>query len=291
MKPPGRATGHASVDPWSQTARGGHLPWPGLDATKSLRSDGVLGLFDGGVSSDGSLKSASEKLSFVFFGWSDQIFNLKYLPLGFHQLQLEKRVSLVYLSLCLSLFLPAQRCLLKDNSTRIHGKLHPMIAIITVGDCELLVLRRVTRAVSCSGRFSNRFFGTWLGLNTICLQFTSKLLYECGTQWETNGIFGCWGWDNSVHRYKTVVWSYMESYNPSCWETELQHLIPYYIHVKPATHVLFICQKESICSIYTFLEKIHGYVHKHMHTDIIVCTHTHICLSLYIYAYMCIINR
>lgn len=30
-----------------------------------------------------------------------------------------------------------------DNSTRIHGKLHPMIAIITVGDCELLVLRRV----------------------------------------------------------------------------------------------------------------------------------------------------
>lgn len=32
----------------------------------------------------------------------------------------------------------------QDNSTRIHGKLHPMIAIITVGDCELLVLRRVT---------------------------------------------------------------------------------------------------------------------------------------------------
>lgn len=30
-----------------------------------------------------------------------------------------------------------------DNSTRIHGKLHPMIAIITVGDCELIVLRRV----------------------------------------------------------------------------------------------------------------------------------------------------
>ena len=280
MKSPGRATGHASVDPWSQTARGGHLPWPGLDATKSLRSDGVLGLFDGGVSSDGSLKSASEKLSFVFF-LVDQIkssisstFHLDFISFSL------KSVFLWYisLSLCLSLFLPAQRCLLKDNSTRIHGKLHPMIAIITVGDCELLVLRRVTRAVSCSGRFSNRFFGTWLGLNIICLRFTSKLLYECGTQWETNGIFGCWGWDNSVHRYKTV-----ESYNPSCWETELQHLIPYYIHVKPATHVLFICQKESICSIYTFLEKIHGYVHKHMHTDIIVCTHTHICLSLSIY--------
>lgn len=29
-----------------------------------------------------------------------------------------------------------------DNSTRIHGELHPMIAVITVGDCELLVLRR-----------------------------------------------------------------------------------------------------------------------------------------------------
>jgi len=30
-----------------------------------------------------------------------------------------------------------------DNSTKIHGKLHPMIAIITVGDCELLLLRRL----------------------------------------------------------------------------------------------------------------------------------------------------
>merc|ERR1712072_96521 len=29
-----------------------------------------------------------------------------------------------------------------DNSTRIHGKLHPMIAIISIGDCELLILRR-----------------------------------------------------------------------------------------------------------------------------------------------------
>ena len=34
-------------------------------------------------------------------------------------------------------------CFPEDNSTRIHGKLHPMIAIITVGDCELLVLRRL----------------------------------------------------------------------------------------------------------------------------------------------------
>ncbi|CAE7506863.1 CFAP251 [Symbiodinium sp. CCMP2592] len=33
-----------------------------------------------------------------------------------------------------------------DNSTRIHGKLHPMIAIITIGDCELIVLRRVKGA-------------------------------------------------------------------------------------------------------------------------------------------------
>lgn len=29
-----------------------------------------------------------------------------------------------------------------DNSTRIHGKLHPMMAIISVGDCELMVLRQ-----------------------------------------------------------------------------------------------------------------------------------------------------
>merc|ERR1719237_91189 len=30
-----------------------------------------------------------------------------------------------------------------DNSTKIHGKLHPMIAVIAIGDCELLVLRRL----------------------------------------------------------------------------------------------------------------------------------------------------
>lgn len=29
-----------------------------------------------------------------------------------------------------------------DNSTRIHGKLHPMMAIISIGDCELMVLRQ-----------------------------------------------------------------------------------------------------------------------------------------------------
>jgi protein phosphatase PTC7 len=29
-----------------------------------------------------------------------------------------------------------------DNSTKIHGSPHPMIAVITVGDCQLLVLRR-----------------------------------------------------------------------------------------------------------------------------------------------------
>lgn len=32
---------------------------------------------------------------------------------------------------------------LMDNSTRIHGKLHPMIAILSIGDCELLILRRL----------------------------------------------------------------------------------------------------------------------------------------------------
>jgi len=29
-----------------------------------------------------------------------------------------------------------------DNSTRIHGKLHPMVAICSIGDCEILILRR-----------------------------------------------------------------------------------------------------------------------------------------------------
>lgn len=29
-----------------------------------------------------------------------------------------------------------------DNSSQIHGKLHPMIAVCSVGDCEMLILRR-----------------------------------------------------------------------------------------------------------------------------------------------------
>merc|ERR1719218_555968 len=29
-----------------------------------------------------------------------------------------------------------------DNSTKIHGKLHPMIAICSVGDCQVMILRR-----------------------------------------------------------------------------------------------------------------------------------------------------
>eukprot|EP00929_Paragymnodinium_shiwhaense_P016366 TRINITY_DN124679_c0_g1_i1.p1 TRINITY_DN124679_c0_g1~~TRINITY_DN124679_c0_g1_i1.p1 ORF type:complete len:477 (+),score=123.51 TRINITY_DN124679_c0_g1_i1:88-1518(+) len=32
-----------------------------------------------------------------------------------------------------------------DNSTMIHGKLHPMIAVLSVGDCEILILRRPER--------------------------------------------------------------------------------------------------------------------------------------------------
>mmetsp|Transcript_58560 Transcript_58560/g.110188 ORF Transcript_58560/g.110188 Transcript_58560/m.110188 type:complete len:405 (+) Transcript_58560:64-1278(+) len=32
-----------------------------------------------------------------------------------------------------------------DNSTQIHGKNHPMVAVITIGDCELLLLRRLNR--------------------------------------------------------------------------------------------------------------------------------------------------
>lgn len=30
-----------------------------------------------------------------------------------------------------------------DNQTQIHGKLHPMIAVMSVGDCEIMILRRV----------------------------------------------------------------------------------------------------------------------------------------------------
>jgi len=29
-----------------------------------------------------------------------------------------------------------------DNSTKIHGKLHPMIAVCSIGDCEIVILRR-----------------------------------------------------------------------------------------------------------------------------------------------------
>jgi len=29
-----------------------------------------------------------------------------------------------------------------DNSTKIHGKLHPMIAVCSIGDCEILIMRR-----------------------------------------------------------------------------------------------------------------------------------------------------
>merc|ERR1712194_1008887 len=31
-----------------------------------------------------------------------------------------------------------------DNSTIIHGKMHPMIAVCSIGDCEVLVLRHIT---------------------------------------------------------------------------------------------------------------------------------------------------
>jgi len=35
-----------------------------------------------------------------------------------------------------------------DNSTKIHGKIHPMVAVLTIGDCELLILRRLQGAQS-----------------------------------------------------------------------------------------------------------------------------------------------
>jgi len=45
---------------------------------------------------------------------------------------------------------------LLDNSTKIHGKPHPMIAVITVGDCQLIMLRRTQVPVSES-RFEEVF--------------------------------------------------------------------------------------------------------------------------------------
>jgi len=30
-----------------------------------------------------------------------------------------------------------------DNSSRIHGKLHPMLAVLSIGDCEILILRQM----------------------------------------------------------------------------------------------------------------------------------------------------
>mmetsp|Transcript_24433 Transcript_24433/g.44834 ORF Transcript_24433/g.44834 Transcript_24433/m.44834 type:complete len:402 (-) Transcript_24433:186-1391(-) len=35
-----------------------------------------------------------------------------------------------------------------DNSTRIHGKCHPMIAVLSIGDCELLMMRRTRGKMS-----------------------------------------------------------------------------------------------------------------------------------------------
>jgi protein phosphatase PTC7 len=32
-----------------------------------------------------------------------------------------------------------------DNSTKIHGKLHPMVAVCSIGDCEILILRRSSK--------------------------------------------------------------------------------------------------------------------------------------------------
>jgi len=37
-----------------------------------------------------------------------------------------------------------------DNSTKIHGKLHPMIAVCSIGDCEILILRRGAGATAGS---------------------------------------------------------------------------------------------------------------------------------------------
>lgn len=50
-----------------------------------------------------------------------------------------------------------------DNMTRIHGKVHPMIAVLSIGDCELLLLRRksvIARAESSTSvSSSSAFYG------------------------------------------------------------------------------------------------------------------------------------
>merc|ERR1719313_63628 len=38
-----------------------------------------------------------------------------------------------------------------DNTSMIHGQVHPMVAMLTVGDCELLQLRRCERTSDVSG--------------------------------------------------------------------------------------------------------------------------------------------
>lgn len=58
-------------------------------------------------------------------------------PIPLMRRAFEATESLGSLTVCLAIM---------DNSTKIHGKLHPMVAIITIGDCELLILRRVQGA-------------------------------------------------------------------------------------------------------------------------------------------------
>mmetsp|Transcript_133771 Transcript_133771/g.286086 ORF Transcript_133771/g.286086 Transcript_133771/m.286086 type:complete len:393 (+) Transcript_133771:114-1292(+) len=36
-----------------------------------------------------------------------------------------------------------------DNSSQVHGKLHPMIGVVTLGDCELVILRRTDDRDAC----------------------------------------------------------------------------------------------------------------------------------------------
>ncbi|CAK9009778.1 unnamed protein product [Durusdinium trenchii] len=50
-----------------------------------------------------------------------------------------------------------------DNSTRVHGKLHPMVAVLTIGDCEMLMMRRLdglqaqTFSADCQDRVDPEF--------------------------------------------------------------------------------------------------------------------------------------
>ncbi|CAK9015519.1 PPM-type phosphatase domain-containing protein [Durusdinium trenchii] len=50
-----------------------------------------------------------------------------------------------------------------DNSTRVHGKLHPMVAVLTIGDCEMLMMRRRSAQPSKANEVMSEMFQVLYG--------------------------------------------------------------------------------------------------------------------------------